>query len=220
MLAATTLNCTMAAISQQQVGAPGLEQGVPAIVKMLVGTTGELSGASPNAEAAHLAKVGAATPAASTLHSCTWLCTMSQPYADAGPGAGATIDGNGVVDGVRKGVGDGGGGGRLPEPVPFSTAGGMVGVAVKAGVALGVAVAAGVTVGAAVAAGVTVGAAVAAGETVGAAVAVGVNVGAAVAAGVTVGAAVAVGLTVGACVTTGVTVGTVVAAGVTVMTGE
>ena len=71
MSAATTLNCTNAAMLQQQDGALGVEQGVPGMVVMLVGTTGELSGASPSAEAAHLAKPGAETIAASTPHNCT-----------------------------------------------------------------------------------------------------------------------------------------------------
>lgn len=73
MSAATTLNCTSAAMLQQHEGAPGVAQGVPATVMILVGTTGEASGAKPNAEAAHLAKLAAETTAASTSHSCTWL---------------------------------------------------------------------------------------------------------------------------------------------------
>ena len=111
MLAATTLNCTIAAMLQQQEGALGVEQGMPATVLMLVGTTGEASGAKPSAEAAHLAKLGADTCVASTPHSWILLCTSSQAYAGAGAGAAGSTDIPNVGEGVARGVGEGGGGG-------------------------------------------------------------------------------------------------------------
>lgn len=107
---------------QQQEGALRVEQGVPATVVMLVGTTGESSGAKPRAEAAHLANPGADTAAASTPHSCTWLCTSSQAYSI--DGAGATTGGNAV--GVTVAAGEGGEGLLA-----------VVGAGVTAGVAAG-----------------------------------------------------------------------------------
>ena len=147
MSAATTLTCTSVAMLQQQEGALGVEQGVPATVVMLVGTTGESSGAKPSAEAAHLAKLGADTCAASTPHSWTWLCTSSQAYAGAGAGATGSTGIPTVGEGVARGVAESGGGGWLVTVGTGVTAGVTRGEGGGGGGGAGLPVTAGVTDG-------------------------------------------------------------------------
>ena len=72
MSAATTLTATIAAMSQQHEGASAALQGVPGILVMLRGTTGDFERVPiPMAAAAQVAKLVGWTAAASTLQSCS-----------------------------------------------------------------------------------------------------------------------------------------------------
>ncbi len=146
--AATTSNCTIAAMSQQHEEASVALQGTPFTLAMLRGTTGEtLMVPTPIAAAAHVAKVVDRTDAASTPHSCSSAWTSSQVYEGLGavagtvPTAGVGASAADVAAGVGVGVAAG-----------VAVAAGGVTAEVGAGVATGI-VTAGVGVGVATGAG-------------------------------------------------------------------
>lgn len=187
VLGATTLNCTIAAVSQQHEElAPTAPHAAAGVSLKLRGITLLAEGASPRASDAHSANTMKDRSCADAPHSSSSALTSSQVLGGAGAGAA------GLVVGVATGAG---------------------GVVVAAGVAVaaGVTVAPGVGAGLAVTAGaVGAGVAVAPGVGAGMAVTAGVvGAGLAVTAGaVGAGLAVAAGA-VGAGGTAGVATGTV-----------
>lgn len=193
MSEATTKNSTPVPGLQQQEGVWEVH-GLGGAIPMLVGTTLDASaGTRPSAEAVQEAKACAETVVFSRHPRLRELCTSPQAYAELGAGAGANAGKVGPGVGVRTGgVGvTGGGGGRLRDAVPFSTA---VGNGVCRGLGGGGGVAS-VTTGVAVGTG---------GAPVTAGVAIGVLVTAGVTAGVIAGLAVAIGVAIGVLVEVGV----------------